>query len=59
MARELVVCAVGDFCPQPRSGKSAAQDLFADVDDLLSRADLRVVNVEVPLTTRRHPIVKS
>ena len=59
MARELVVCAVGDFCPQPRSGKSAAQDLFADVDDLLSRADLRVVNVEVPLTTSRHPIVKS
>ena len=59
MARELVICAVGDFCPQPRSGKSAAEELFAGVDGVLSQADMRIVNVEVPLTTRRHPIVKS
>jgi len=59
MTRELVICAVGDFCPQPRASKSAAQELFADVDSLLNQADLRIVNVEVPLTTREHPIIKS
>jgi len=59
MARELTICAVGDFCPQPRSSKSAAQQLFAGVDSVLSQADLRIVNVEVPLTTRKHPIIKS
>ena len=59
MARELVVCAAGDFCPCPRPGKSSAQELFAGVDELLTRADVRVVNVEVPLTRRKHPIAKS
>ncbi len=59
MARELVICATGDFCPFPRPRKSAAQDLFSGVDELLSAADLRIVNVEAPLLTRKHPIVKS
>ena len=59
MARELVVCAVGDFCPQPRAGRSAAQELFAGVDGILRQADLRTINVEAPLTTRKRPIVKS
>ncbi len=59
MARDLVICAVGDFCPRPRPGMSAAQELFAGVDGLLAQADLRVVNVEVPLTRRRRPITKS
>ncbi len=59
MTRELVICAVGDFCPRPRPENSAAQTLFAGVDETLGQADLRIVNVEVPLTTRKHPIVKS
>ncbi len=56
---DLVICAVGDFCPQPRSSKKAERELLAGVDGLLSQADLRIVNVEVPLTTSKRPITKS
>jgi hypothetical protein len=59
MARELTICAVGDFCPRPRSGRSEAQELFAGVDELLGQADLRIINVEMPLTTKKRPIPKS
>ena len=59
MARELVVCAVGDFCPRPRRGAREVKALFSGVEELLGGADLRIINVEYPMVTRRRPIVKS
>ena len=61
--KSVEVLFTGDFCPRYRGeaaileGKSA--EMLSDIKDILDSADLRVINLEAPLTKGGTPIKKS
>ncbi|OGV32040.1 MAG: hypothetical protein A2020_14020 [Lentisphaerae bacterium GWF2_45_14] len=61
--KSVEILFTGDFCPRYRAqlaileGKSA--EMLSEIKDVLDSCDLRVVNLEAPLTNANTPIKKS